>query len=59
MVFNSESLPLFEQYKLVRAVENEAITALYSAMKSGVRDTQTLLDLTERMTDAHNNSMDI
>lgn len=59
MVFSSDSIPLFEEYKLARAIEGEAITALHAAMKGGLRDENALMELTQRMTDTHNKSMDI
>lgn len=51
--------PLLEQFKVAQDAEGVAIANLLSAMKSGIRDDATLMALTDRMTETHNNKMDI
>lgn len=61
-IYSSESLPLFEEWKVAREEENVAIAALHDALKvgqSGNRDMAMLSALTKQMEDTHNESMDI
>lgn len=51
--------PLLEQFKIAQDAEAVATTALYEAMKSGMKDHGILMALTDRMTEAHNKKMDI
>lgn len=51
--------PLLEQFKVAQEVEGTAVTALHDALKAGIRDDETLMALTDRMTETHNKKMDI
>jgi hypothetical protein len=60
MVFDSNAAgSLLEQLRIAKEAEAIAIRALGSALKSGVKNTETLRTLSDQMTEAHNNSMDI
>ncbi|WP_295998926.1 hypothetical protein [Rugamonas sp.] len=59
MIYDMEALPLMEEWKAARLVENTAVENLLSAMKGGVRENAILLELTKRMEDTHNAAMDI
>ncbi len=51
--------PLLEQFKVAQDVEGAAITALHDALKSGMKDKEALMALTDRMTETHNRKMDL
>jgi hypothetical protein len=51
--------PLLDQFKVAQEAEGAAITALHDAMKSGMKDREILMALTDRMTETHNLKMDI
>ena len=60
MIFDSNAAgPLLEQLKIAKDAEAIAIQALHNALKGGVKETATLMALTDRMTEANNKSLDI
>jgi len=60
MIFDmNSSKELFEKFQAAHADEGAAITALHDAMKGGMKDKESLISLTDRMTEAHNKKMDI
>ncbi len=59
MILDSSAAPILERYKAAKDAEGEAIKALHSALASGERDQNRLLNLTEQMENAHNVAMAI
>lgn len=60
MIFDmNSSMELIEKLQAAQAAEGVAITALHDALKSGIKDDDVLVALTDSMTDAHNKKMDI
>lgn len=59
MIIDMSSKPLLEQLIVATEIEDTAAKALLSALENGVRDSATLATLTNRMTETHNDKMDI
>lgn len=60
MIFDiNSSKELFEKFQAAQTAEGAAITALHDAMKSGMKDKEVLISLTECMSEAHGKKMDI
>ncbi len=59
MVYDETALPLIEKLKAANEHEALATNALLDALRTGIKDNSVLSVLTERMSQAHANVMDI
>lgn len=58
-IYGSNAVPMLEDLQEAKELERKAAVALAYALKNGIKDTQTLTELTKRLEETTNVAADI
>ncbi len=59
MIIDAKAGPLLDEYKVALEDEAAAVSALHASLKSGNKNSESLIALTKAMQDAHGRAMSI